>query len=80
MRGLFSWAANYSYKLDVNRGINNYSMEQQAQIIADYFILERYGYERWLSERNYTFSYNGPADKGIKEKYKAVLKSFFQQR
>ena len=41
-RGLLSWAVSYQYRLDKPL-LRHYSMEQQASIIADYFILKRYG-------------------------------------
>lgn len=50
LRGAFSWAARYDYELD-NRPLHEYSLEQQAQIIADYFVLIREGYSAWLKNR-----------------------------
>lgn len=50
LRGAFSWAANYEYVLD-RRFLNEYPLEQQAQIIADYFILDKYGYYLWAESR-----------------------------
>ncbi|GLR11092.1 hypothetical protein [Mixta theicola] len=38
MRGLFSWAADYNYRLNKTR-LDDYSMEQQASIVADYWLL-----------------------------------------
>lgn len=78
-RGFFSWAANYSYKLDKKR-LKNYPMEQQAQIIADYWLLHRYGYEFWLSQRGDRVSYVGPVDRKIKSVYERILADFFKQR
>ncbi|BEN79482.1 MULTISPECIES: type IV secretion protein Rhs [Serratia] len=46
MRGLFSWAAEYNYRLDKNK-ITDYSLEQQASIFADYWLLLVYGIETW---------------------------------
>lgn len=46
-RGLVSFAVSYRYSLD-GRPLKRYSMEQQAQIIADYFILTNYGYSLWM--------------------------------
>lgn len=38
LRGLVSWVAKYEYALD-SWPLSTYGMEQQAQIIADYYIL-----------------------------------------
>lgn len=51
LRGAFSWAASYDYILD-ERFLNEYPMEQQAQIIADYFVLTQEGYSTWRKSRN----------------------------
>lgn len=45
-RGLFSWAADYCYSLD-KKIINGYSLEQQASILADYWLLLVYGLDMW---------------------------------
>ncbi|MDC9818096.1 hypothetical protein ABRQ07_00750 [Pectobacterium polonicum] len=45
-RGLVSWAVSYRYQRG-NRTLRCYPMEQQAQIIADYFVLKTYGYQVW---------------------------------
>jgi len=37
-RGLMSWAADYYYHLNKNK-LSDYSMEQQAGIVADYWLL-----------------------------------------
>ncbi|QKJ86882.1 Type IV secretion protein Rhs [Paramixta manurensis] len=50
-RGLFSWAANYSYILDEKKKLTDYSLEQQAQIIADYWLLMRFGFNEWNFQR-----------------------------
>ncbi|UQY42677.1 type IV secretion protein Rhs [Mixta hanseatica] len=50
MRGLFSWAADYSYQLD-GKPLLSYSLEQQAQIVADYYVLYTYGYKEWDTQR-----------------------------
>ncbi|ELW9444550.1 type IV secretion protein Rhs [Pluralibacter gergoviae] len=50
VRGLVSGMVNYRYILD-GRPLNKYSMEQQAQIIADNFSLQKEGYYQWLSLR-----------------------------
>lgn len=54
MRGLVSWAADYSYQLD-GRPLLSYSLEQQAQIMADYYVLRTYGYKEWGIQRRKAF-------------------------
>ncbi|MBH1929847.1 type IV secretion protein Rhs [Serratia rubidaea] len=46
MRGLFSWAAEYHYRLD-RKKLTDYPLEQQASILADYWLLLVYGIDRW---------------------------------
>jgi len=46
IRGLVSWMVSYRYVLD-GRLLSEYSMEQQAQIIADHFTLQAHGYRIW---------------------------------
>jgi len=46
MRGLFSWAADYDYDLNKDN-LLQYSLEQQASIIADYWMLIVYGLQSW---------------------------------
>lgn len=46
MRGLLSWAADYYYELNKSRLID-YSLEQQASILADYWLLMVYGINTW---------------------------------
>ncbi|YCH31094.1 type IV secretion protein Rhs [Erwinia sp. D4-22] len=46
MRGLVSWAADYYYELNKSRLVD-YSLEQQASILADYWLLLVYGIDTW---------------------------------
>ncbi|ENE3044541.1 type IV secretion protein Rhs [Escherichia coli] len=62
LRGLFSWAANYHYDLNL-QSIASYSMEQQASIVAD---LANVNYVGDTTESVNTLS----------EKYKKVLNLF----
>ncbi|MBB1199837.1 type IV secretion protein Rhs [Enterobacteriaceae bacterium 89] len=50
-RGLVSWLVSYRYTLD-GRLLSEYSMEQQAQIIADNFVLQEFGYAVWCHLEN----------------------------
>ena len=45
-RGVVSWLVSYRYTLD-GRLLSEYPMEQQAQIIADNFTLQIFGYQVW---------------------------------
>lgn len=42
-RGVFSSLADYNYYPDSKKKLSDYGMEQQASIVADYFILKTYG-------------------------------------
>ncbi len=46
LRGLLSWAAEYTYRLDKEK-LTDYTLEQQASIMADYWLLIVYGLEKW---------------------------------
>ncbi|EOC1533230.1 type IV secretion protein Rhs [Cronobacter turicensis] len=46
LRGSFSWAADYTYRLDKEK-VTDYTLEQQAAIIADYWFLLTYGIKVW---------------------------------
>ncbi|URQ61051.1 type IV secretion protein Rhs [Pantoea alhagi] len=79
-RGLFSWAANYDYDFSGNKYLHDYTMEQQAQIVADYFLLYRYGYGVWNDEKGKLVSFIGTKQDGIKADYERVLTHFLRQR
>lgn len=76
-RGLASWMVSYHYTLD-GRLLSEYSMEQQAQIIADHFILEVHGYDRWQRLRGWEIvALNGDSfETTIREMYKNSLRGF----
>lgn len=74
LHGLFSWAADYTYDLDASSLIP-YSMEQQASIIADYWLLKFHSLSK--DERN--VRYRGNIFEGrysLIRKYKRVLGMF----
>lgn len=79
-RGLFSWAAEYRYRLDDKRLLHNYPMEQQASIVADYWFLNKYGYTIWLGAVNNGVNFQGVTDKNIARKYEYTLSQFLKQR
>lgn len=46
-RGIFSSIASYDYELTPDQLLSDYGMEQQASIIADYYLLITYGSNAW---------------------------------
>ncbi|AWV25441.1 MULTISPECIES: hypothetical protein [Citrobacter] len=76
-RGLVSWLVSYRYKLD-GRLLSEYPMEQQAQIIADSFILQKSGYRTWLDMRfNHNITLDGDIHESvIRESYRNTLRGF----
>ncbi|MFC0229140.1 type IV secretion protein Rhs [Serratia aquatilis] len=64
-RGLISGIVSYRYKLD-SRLLSEYPMEQQAQIIADNFSLQKEGYHGWLRLRkDQTITLDGDVTEAI---------------
>lgn len=76
-RGLVSWLVSYRYELD-DRLLSEYSMEQQAQIIADDFSLHIVGYHKWGSLRNdgYITLDGDISEAAIRQRYKNTLRGF----
>lgn len=76
-RGLVSWIASYRYILD-GRLLSEYSMEQQAQIVADNFILHEWGYESflWLHGRESVTLGGELSLPVIEQRYKNALRGF----
>lgn len=52
MRGLVSGFISYKYSFENNKKLLDYRLEQQAQIIADYFLLRKFGLRLWLARRS----------------------------
>lgn len=77
LNGLLSWAANYHYDL-FGQVLSNYSMEQQASIVADYYVLITYGLHQWseLAANNYRFRYDNLKFEEIVQSYESVLSHF----
>lgn len=75
MRGLFSWAASYKYRLDKNK-LSDYSMEQQASIVSDYWLLMRFGFVKNQRIINYQDYDVAQPVKDLVDKYRHVLKGF----
>lgn len=78
-RGLVSWMVSYRYTLD-GRLLSEYPMEQQAQIIADNFVLQNFGYQTWrhLEIKKYpSITLDGNiSEPVVRKKYKNALRGF----
>lgn len=76
-RGLISWLVSYRYKLD-GRLLSEYPMEQQAQIIADFFTLQAEDYDTWIRLRNFGgITLDGDISESVIRKlYKETLRGF----
>ncbi|WP_232829695.1 type IV secretion protein Rhs [Rahnella sp. NRRL B-41462] len=74
-RGLFSWAVNYQYRLNKEK-LSDYSMEQQASIVSDYWLLKYYGFFGTGVEINYQDYDPAKDEMELKEQYKKILKGF----
>lgn len=74
-RGLVSWMVSYRYILD-GRLLSEYPMEQQAQIIADNFVLQIHGYKTWvILRRSGDVSLDGDiSENAIRQYYKEALR------
>ncbi|WP_145521651.1 type IV secretion protein Rhs [Yersinia aldovae] len=75
MRGLVSWATDYKYDLTKDH-LSLYSMEQQASIVSDFWLLIKYGYSNYNGIIKYKdYDSSEPVHELI-AKYKKVLRSF----
>ncbi len=78
-RGLVSWLVSYRYTLD-GRLLSEYPMEQQAQIIADNFVLQTGGYSIWNRFRLLTHpivTLDGCfSESVVRSEYKNALRGF----
>jgi len=76
-RGLVSWMVSYRYTLD-GRLLSEYPMEQQAQIIADNFVLQKFRYDAWnyLEIKKYPIvTLDGDTSESIiREQYRNALR------
>lgn len=79
LRGLVSGVADYTYRLDGMKLLNHYSMEQQASIIADYWLLRKLGYSEWVKNVQ-LIMFRGVTDKTVIDKYEYALSNFLKQR
>lgn len=78
MRGLVSGFISYEYSFEKNKKLLDYRLEQQAQIIADFFLLRKFGLKLWLGRRgqNGEVSYIGSIDDQLYANYQKVLEGF----
>ncbi|BCQ41756.1 hypothetical protein ERHA54_43590 [Erwinia rhapontici] len=75
LRGPVSWMAKYEYALD-SWPLSTYGMEQQAQIIGDYYLLTQFnGRAYWKTNRGCTNSDDLSDDELLKQ-YKYTLRAF----
>lgn len=75
LKGAFSWAVDYSYNLD-KESLSEYSMEQQACIVSDYWLLIHYGFYNTQANLRYRDYSSTIPDKEIIPVYKKILGSF----
>ncbi|ORM98853.1 type IV secretion protein Rhs [Pantoea septica] len=75
IRGLVSWAANYKYSLDKKK-LSDYSMEQQASIASDYWLLMKPGFVKNKRMINYKDYDSSQPVKDLVAKYQGILKGF----
>ncbi|OYP01166.1 hypothetical protein [Serratia marcescens] len=75
LRGTMSWAATYEYSLPNYNTLADYGMEQQASILADYFLLIRFSREEWRRNKRMA-GLEGP---DLKTHYETVLRLFIQE-
>ncbi|MDA8480954.1 type IV secretion protein Rhs [Citrobacter sp. Awk 4] len=74
-RGLFSWAADYSYHLDKS-SLLDYSLEQQASIVSDYWVLVHHGFNQSPAIIQYCDYDPSVPEHLLIEQYKKVLGGF----
>lgn len=75
LRGSMSWAADYTYSLD-KANLLDYSLEQQASIVSDYWLLKHYGF--YGNSNLYVYRDYDPNESTLSllKKYEKVLGSF----
>ena len=75
MRGLVSWAVDYKYDL-TKCNLRDYAMEKQASIVADYWLLNNFGFRGYNKLINYKGYKATDSISSVYEKYKKILKGF----
>lgn len=76
-RGAFSWAADYSYSLD-KESLLDYSLEQQATIVSDYWVLIYRGFFHTTTDIKYRDYDPYEPISALIAKYKKILRGFPQ--
>jgi len=71
--GLFSWNVSYRYTLNERRRLAVYGMEQQAQIVADYFLLKTYGPEGLRGAIGVYAGFSGTVNAGTRSLFRKIL-------
>lgn len=71
-RGLVSWASSYEYSLPNEKDLADYSLEQQASIIADYYVLTHFCVNVFIQQS----TFKGIINPDLRDKYKITLKYF----
>lgn len=74
LRGSMSWAVDYHYNFKGKSRLAEYSMEQQAAIIADYFYFSEFGKAEWQGNDN--LYYNDEYIENIYSYYRLILTDF----
>ncbi|WP_239428284.1 hypothetical protein [Snodgrassella communis] len=64
-RGACSLFADYEYALTDDKVLSDYGMEQQASIIADYYILRDFGYDAWCDRTKQKYKGGEPKNKQL---------------
>lgn len=75
LRGFVSWAARYDYALD-SWPLSTYRMEQQAQIISDYYILTCANGRGYWESNNLCTNCDHLSDDALLKQYRYTLRSF----
>ena len=75
MRGMVSWAVKYNYDLSKN-SLKEYSMEQQASIVADYWLLVNFGFEKYSDIVRFKGSGIKEVPVNLIDRYKQIIGSF----
>ncbi|MBB1201118.1 type IV secretion protein Rhs [Enterobacteriaceae bacterium 89] len=75
LRGSMSWAADYSYNLD-KANLLDYSLEQQASIVSDYWVLVHHGFYHTPARIEYRKYDASEPEHLLIKKYEDVLGSF----
>ncbi|WP_436893014.1 vgr related protein [Siccibacter turicensis] len=74
-RGMFSGFRSYYYDLD-NLPLHAYPLEQQACIIADYWLLMQTTLQQWAIYKKYLGSFSFSDKKNVVAKYEKVIGGF----